>query len=63
MSFARKDKLALHMHIHTGENTYYCELCTKTFTRQYSLTSHMLILERKLLTATYVEIRLHGKAI
>ena len=31
-----------HVKIHTGEDSYRCDLCNKAFTRKYHLTQHLI---------------------
>lgn len=39
--FARSDKLARHMRIHTGERPYKCTYCDRAFTQSNDLTLHV----------------------
>jgi hypothetical protein len=38
--FAKRDKLARHRNIHTGEKSYKCEFCSKAFGRSDKLYRH-----------------------
>lgn len=39
-TFAKRDKLARHRNIHTGEKSYKCEFCSKAFGRSDKLYRH-----------------------
>ncbi len=52
-----------HYRVHNKEKPRFCMLCDKTFTRQYSLRSHIMYHTHTRISATFVESHSRKKAI